>query len=366
MNILHYIYGLHIGGAETFIANVIEKLDPDEFKFDFAIQDHDITNERISEYIRNNESTVYTIPKFPKSIISQYFCLKTILREKNYDFVHIHMNAALNMVPLILSKKHHPNPQFIIHSHNSSNNIGGQWGRWLHLANSRFLINNQTIHLACSDIAGRWMFKNKPFTQIDNAIDTNVFRFSEHHRKAIRNELGINPDAKVIGSVARFVAAKNHAFMINWFAEYSKTHDDTFMLLVGEGPLLNTIMKLCKEKNIGNKVFFTGLRTDIPQLLSAMDCFFLPSHFEGLGFTAIEAEASGLEVVASISVPSIININNHASFVSLDAPYEEWSRMTEIAIEKTRSNNRTDNPVVNSNFDLNVMIENMKDIYKKH
>lgn len=363
MKILHFIYGLHVGGAETFLTNVFEKLDSGEFRFDFAIQDSDITNQSLTKLIRANGSKVYILPKFTKSILGHYFALRRILNENNYDFVHIHMNAAVNPVPLILSSRKYAATKFIMHSH-SANSAGGLLGRMLHKFNASVFIKTDSIRLACSEMAGKWMFGKKSFEQIDNAIDVYNFKFNDTFRKSIRNELGISHNTNVIGSVARFVAAKNHKFMIDWFADYCSSHENAVMLLVGEGHLLKTTKELCKEKNINGRVIFTGLRTDIPQLLSAMDCFLFPSFFEGLGFTAVEAEACGLDVVASDRVPEVINLNYHTTFVSLKDPMSVWSEAVDKAIDKSRSTDRSRSPVAGSRFDMDVMISKLEKIYR--
>lgn len=366
MKILHFIYGLHVGGAETFIANIIEKLDPEELRFDFAIQDENITNPRLAKLIKDRHSKVFVLPKFPGTVIRQYSALKRVLAENRYDFVHIHMNAAVNPVPLVLSGRKSANTRFIIHSHSSSNNAGGLLGRMMHKFNTSAFIRNDSVRLACSEIAGKWMFGKKSFVQIDNAIDVNCFRFDGTARNAIRTELGISQEAKVIGSVARFVAAKNHIFMIDWFAEYCTSHADALLLLVGKGPLLDHIKELCAERHLLEKVIFTGERTDIPQMLSAMDCFLFPSLFEGLGFTAVEAEAVGLYVVASDRVPDIINLENHTTFVSLLSPLSVWSGAIDKAIEKSRLSDRSQSPVAGSRFDMDMMISKMESVYRNN
>lgn len=363
MKILHFIYGLHLGGAESFLLNIARKLNPDEYHFDFAIQDSNITNQSLADLIKDNGWNVYVLSKFTRSIIGQYRILKKILRENQYDYLHIHMNAAINPVPLIVSFLKIEGLRIIVHSHNSSNNLGGFVGRLLHKINSRYLINEDTICVACSDLAGKWMFGNRPFIQIDNAIDANSFGYNTTDRKSIRNELGISSSVDVIGSVARFVAAKNHKFMINWFAEYSTNHNNAVLLLVGDGKSFDSIKRMCDAKEISDKVIFTGPRTDINRLLSTMDCFLLPSLFEGFGIAAIEAQASGLHVVAADSVPSIINIKGHTSFLSLKSPYGNWNSVVDNAIFKTKHSDRTNNPVLGSRFDVNNMIEQLKKVY---
>lgn len=361
MRILHFIYGLGVGGAETFISNVLSMLSPDEYHFDFALQNGNIKNEFLSDYIKNNNSAIYVLPPFTRNIFGQFKLLRNILRENHYDYVHIHMNAAVNPVPLLISHCNFQNTKFILHSHNS--NSANLVGRILHIVNSRALIKNSCIKVACSELAGKWMFNEFEFYQIDNAVDINKFRFSPTCRNSIRKEFNIGDTTTVIGSIGRFVSAKNHAFMIEWYSNYSANHPDAMLLLVGDGPLFASIKQLVVEKGLEDKVVFTGLRTDAPALLSAMDCFIMPSHFEGLAFTAIEAQASGLGVVASDNVTKLINLKNHCRFVSLNASHADWSIAVDEALIQVSKKNRRDNPVEGSQFDIDVMINQIKKLY---
>lgn len=83
MKILHFIYGLGVGGAETFISNVLSKLNPDEYHFDFALQDGNIKNDFLSDYIEKNNSAIYILLHSPGTFSASLncfgiFCVKTI------------------------------------------------------------------------------------------------------------------------------------------------------------------------------------------------------------------------------------------------------------------------------------------------
>ncbi len=364
MKILHYIYGLHVGGAETFIVNALENLGSSKYTFEFAIQDENITNPKILDMLDKGEIKVHYLPKFHRKPFTHFKRLSNLIESNGYDSVHIHINAAVNPIPLIVARKLKGKSRFIVHSHNSSNNAGGIIGKCLHYVNSRMLINQSMARVACSDLAGRWMFGNKDYTVIDNAVNVNSYRFSEDNRKKIRNELCIPENAKVIGSVGRFVYAKNHKFMIEFFAKYSLSHPDAVLLLVGTGPLFDEIKSQVHSLGLDDKVVFTGLRTDIPEFLSAMDCFFFPSHFEGLGFVAVEAEATGLYVVASNAIPNDIDQGGYVRFLSLNDSVDNWATAIDDAVNKTLQSDRVRNPIENSRFDIKNMISNLDKIYK--
>ena len=89
------------------------------------------------------------------------------------------------------------------------------------------------------------------------------------------------------------------------------------LLLIGDGPYLFNIKRSVSELRIEDSVFFLGRRNDVPQLLQAMDCFVLPSRFEGLPIVGVEAQAAGVPCIVSDAITRELNINGLVRFVSL-------------------------------------------------
>lgn len=365
IKILHFIYGLHVGGAETFIYNIVSRLDDSLYHFDFALQDINITNQGLLNVINKNNSKVFFLSKFTKNPISQLISLVNILKEIEYDIVHIHANAALNPVPFIVANIVSKSTKFIIHSHNSNNNKGNYCGKVLHYLISRTLIRKFHIKIACSELAGKWMFGRNSFNLIDNAVDPLHYTYNKISRNDKRAEFNIPESAIVLGSVGRFVQAKNHEFILKLFNQFSQNHTDAFLLLVGDGELKKNIDSLADKLGIADKVVFTGARQDIPEILSAMDCFLLPSLHEGLPFAAIEAQASGLNIVASTNVSRIVDVKNHVNFIDFSEDINIWITAIEEAVKKTINSNRTVSPVLNTRFDINSLIKQIENLYQK-
>ena len=96
------------------------------------------------------------------------------------------------------------------------------------------------------------------------------------------------------------------------------------MLLIGEGPLEKQIKEKVKKLNIETKVKFLGIREDVNKLYQAMDCFVLPSFFEGLGIVNIEAQCSGLPVFISDGVPDEAMLCNTTK-ISLKTSATQWA-----------------------------------------
>ena len=183
-----------------------------------------------------------------------------------------------------------------------------------------------------SHYAGRWLFGKKFYASgkvnlVKNAIDVTSFAYNENIRNAIRIEFGISEKQFVIGNVGRFMYQKNHEYLIEIFNEIFKLKPDSMLLLVGDGPLKTRIESLVKNKGLVEKVIFTGISLDVPKLMEAMDCFILPSRYEGLGMVVVEAQTAGLPCYISTRVPKEVILTNHCKSISLDTSPKLWANM---------------------------------------
>src|SRR5208283_4634706 len=111
-------------------------------------------------------------------------------------------------------------------------------------------------------------------------------------------KLGIDDDKIVIGSVGRLNHIKNYTLLINAVALLS-AKERVAVLLVGDGPERERLHASAKDYGIADNLIITGARTDIPDMLSVMDFFVLPSLLEGMSNSILEAMCAGLPVVAS-------------------------------------------------------------------
>ena len=125
------------------------------------------------------------------------------------------------------------------------------------------------------------------------------------------------------------ITQKNHPFLIDIFKSIHDKDPNTELLLVGGGELddalMNQMKKKVKDLGLEESVQFLGVREDVADILQAFDLFLLPSLFEGLPVTMIEAQASGLPCVISDKVPVQCDITGNTKVVSLDDSTEKWA-----------------------------------------
>ena len=113
----------------------------------------------------------------------------------------------------------------------------------------------------------------------------------------IRKELGIPLDAKVVLSVGEVNKNKNHKVGIEALAKLRDKN--TYYVICGRGPLMEAHKELAQSMGVGDRVIFTGYRTDVADFYKMADVFLFPSFREGLPVAVMEAMASGLPVVAT-------------------------------------------------------------------
>lgn len=142
---------------------------------------------------------------------------------------------------------------------------------------------------------------------INNGVDTTKFN-PEGKFRNIRREFSISDNEIIIGFIGRFVPAKGLEYLIDAFSLLNRELKNIKLLMVGEGSLLSSLKEKVQENGINEKVIFTGKRYDIPDILSAIDVFVMPSLAEGLPNSLLEAMAMGKPVIATSvgGIPELI------------------------------------------------------------
>ena len=251
----------------------------------------------------------------------------------NYDIVHCHMpNSAFCVLreAELAGIKHR-----VLHSH-----LNNSSDKFLHRLRNVPLNaigkHYATDRIACSEDAGHFLFGSQPFTVINNGIPLEQFAYSVESRERLRAELGIGHVDPVIGCVGRFVKQKNFPFAIRVFEKFHEAFPDAKMLILGDGDDRDEIEGLITSEHLLNEVILAGVREDVNELYSAMDIFFMPSLYEGLPVSAVEAQAAGLPCIYSDKVPKETDITGTGAFISLDSGIEQWAKALEVSFNRGR------------------------------
>ena len=337
------------GGVESVVINYYRHIDKTKFEFDF-ICDEDSTFIPYEE-IEKMGGKVILVPPYQKTF--KYIkALKKIFLEEKYDIVHSHLNT-LSLFPLYAAKRAKIAVR-IAHSHSTTNKNEVK-KNFIKMILKPFSKIYATDYFCCTEHAGRWQFGNKIFDEgkvyvLNNAIDLEKFGFNPIIRKNIRNQLNLVDDTLVIGHVGRFVAQKNQSYLIDLFYEASKINSNMVLILIGTGPDELKIREKVKNLNLSNKVYFLGQKKDIYNYYQAMDVFVFPSLYEGLGMVLIEAQASGLQCIASSYVPECAKVTSCLEFVDLN----DNKKFINLMLKKYPLREDKIEEIRKSGFDINV------------
>ena len=338
MRVLHVTSQLARNGTETFIMHLFKEAKKKGIIFDFLIFTT-ATGGYCEEAIKMG-ANIFRLPS-RRTPLKYYKSLDTFFKERAKDYHAIHMsgNSMSSIAPLVFAKKYRI-PIRIFHSHNSS--CIGWHNHVLHRLNKHLIYYYATHFLACSKSALEWAFSNtlaaKEAQVINNGIDLHKYEFNAEKRKDIRTRLHWNGKL-IVGNVGRFVPEKNHRFLIDIFSRLVKLFPDVHLVLIGEGPMMEIIRNQVNDLGLDREVSFLGVRTDVPDLLQGMDVFVMPSLFEGLPFVLIEAQASGIPIIASSSITDEVALTPTFNFESIKSSPHIWAqKITKLYSETERSN----------------------------
>lgn len=357
VRVLHVVTTMNRGGLETMLMNYYRHIDRQEVQFDFL--EHRDTKSDYDQEILSLGGKIYRLPKLNPFSISYHRKLNTFFHEhQEYRIVHVHQDCLSSIVLKAAYQNHVP--VRIAHSHNASQdkNLKYIFKRYYMKK-----IPKYATHLfACSKEAGDWMFLGKHYQIVRNAIDTKKFLFDERQRVYVRKKLGIPDFELVVGHVGRFNFSKNHDFLIDTFYEIQKINKNSVLLLVGVGDLEQSIKEKVDKKGLSQKVMFLGKRSDVNDLMQAMDIFIFPSNYEGLPVTLVEAQAAGLPIIKSDHVSNQCKITPYIYTLSLNSSPHDWAnKAIQIVNHSSRSN--TLKYLIESHYDIYSNAVWLKDFY---
>lgn len=357
IRILQVVPNMNSGGIENFIMNVYRNIDRSKVQFDFLVH-----YQKESFFDKEIEALGGKIYRFSVNedynLVKYYIELNKFFKQhKEYKVVHGHM-ASLGFLYLGAAKKNKV-PVRIAHSHGTSHlkTLKG----YLKYFMFKTIKYKSNVNWACSTEAGKYLFKKRKFELIPNAIDMQKFSYNPEIREKKRKELGIEGKF-VIGNVGRFNLQKNHKFVLEIFKEIKKKEKNAVLLLVGEGELRERIREQIKELKLEEDVMLLGVRKDTNELYQTMDVFLLPSLFEGLPVTGIEAQTSLLKCYFSDEITKEVKITENIHFVSLDKTAEQWAK----EILENKDYNRQDTKIISQQFDIKVVAKELERKYQEY
>lgn len=302
--VLHVVSTMNIGGAETMLMNLYRALDRGRLQFDFLL----FTEERgaYDDEIERLGGRLLRMP-LPRHLGSRksVLVMEQLIRDEGpFLAVHAHVLHASSLALIAASRAQVTNR--IAHSHNTSD-VGNGVARRLYYAAARMAIRRYSTSLvACGREAGEYLFGRRFDTigvVVRNGVDIGAIQSVPMiEGENVRRELSVAEDEILLGCVARMERVKNHGFTIQVLRACRDRGLPVRLALVGDGALRLEIEQQVVQSGLTERVSFLGVRRDIPRLLNAFDALLLPSLYEGLPVTLIEAQAAGLPCLVSSHV----------------------------------------------------------------
>lgn len=245
------------------------------------------------------------------------------LKDRHYDLIHIHSGSSSMLAIYALAARAAGIGRIIVHSHcTGRDDLRHRVSR---AGTMPVMLKCATDYCACSYEAGLWRFPravcDSRLTVLKNGVDAAAFAFDEEKRQSMRARYGIGDDTVLIGTFGRLTEQKNQIFMLRLLRRMVSERPDGdryVLLLAGAGEDDEALRVCARSMGIEDRVIFAGNIVDMADCYSAIDVLAMPSLYEGLPFTAIEAQAAGLEVIASEAVPRIANASGLVTFLPLD------------------------------------------------
>lgn len=323
------ISSLDAGGAETFLMKVYRVLPPEKYQLDFVVsKDGGCYTQEVLE----RGGKIYTVPLRTQDLRGVIRGIAGIVRENGYRCVLKLGEGPLSVVDLIAAQKGGAK-RLAMRSCNALTGLSVKQK----LVDSIFrpvLGWVANVKIAPSMLAAEYTFgkrrARKDVHFLHNGVDLCDFHFDQEGRARIRKEFLLE-DKFVVGHIGRFHEQKNHGYLLEVFRAIKDRREDAAFLVTGTGALEDTIRQRVKELGLEDAVVFTGLRFDVPQLLSAMDVFVFPSLYEGMPNTVIEAQATGLPCVIADTITPEADLTGLVRYLSLEQTHAVWAE-TALAV----------------------------------
>ena len=345
--------------------NIYNNIDREKVQFDFIVTPEE--RKDLYDQVEQMGGRIFCCPKYTGKNHFAYCKWWNDFFEEHpeYHIIHGHVRSTA-VIYLRIAKEH--GLVTIAHSHSTSN---GKGVSAVVKDVMQLPIRHTADYLfACSDKAGEWLYGKKAtrmpnYQMIPNGVELDKFAFDEEKRCKMRRGLGITENTFVLGHVGRITAPKNHAFLVELFAEYHTSNPNSKLLLVGDGELLENVKQQVERLGIREAVIATGNRANTQDYYQAMDVFVFPSLWEGLPVSVVEAQASGLKCLLSDVITRDVSLTDQVIYLRLK-DRDQWLENIKKAQAEGRAGLTKENREKLIKFDSKAVAEILQKFYLEH
>lgn len=360
---------MDIGGIENQLMHLIRNADRSRFQIDYTTTDEHPFFE--DEIVSLGGECVHIPGTNGRQLFRYCKALYRVLKDGKYDVVHSHELFHSGLVVLtakLAGVKHR-----FVHAHSSNQQLGKSLVRRAYTALMRRLILSLgTEFFACSSLAAEFLYGKKilrdpRYHLVVNSVETKRFLPDGVSK-------GKNPDPngwRTVLQVGRFQDEKNFLFTTRIAAECKKRGDRIRFLFIGndgsDNPYERAVREQIEENGLRDTVQLLGVRKDVNELMKRADAFILPSKYEGMPLTLIEAQAACLPCVVADTFSHEVDFGVGAiQWLKLDEPAAAWAD----AVCRAAAGEKPDADAVyaavqENGFDVCAFSEKLCGIYQK-
>ncbi|MBW8015240.1 MAG: glycosyltransferase family 4 protein [Planctomycetes bacterium] len=291
IRVLHIIGSLRLGGAQMCLKNIVEHASKDKVE-------HFIYPLRSKQIDIPIDGNMIKFP-YPNYDPRKFLAILRICRQYDIDIIHAHLEKPVigALVANIFCRV-----PVIVHEHGPIFRKSFKYSlyrialRLLRSRASQFIAVSQAT---AAELTAKANISEKNITVVYNSVDTAMFKPDDDLRRKYRQELNISEDQTVIGFMGRLAHVKGVDLLLEAIALLLGPNPEMLLILVGDGPELDSLMSQAKRLGISDNVIFLGFRDDISQIINAFDISVIPSRQEPLGIVALELMAAKVPIVCS-------------------------------------------------------------------
>ncbi len=368
--IAHVIYHFGMGGLENGLVNLINRLPADKYRHVvICMTGHDHFKERLNKTV-----DIYDMNKKPGKDPLVYYRLWKALRKIKPDIVHTRNLSALEaQLPALLAGvpvRIHGEHGRDVHDLDGNNKRYQQIRKIFSYIVDGYIPLSQDLKTYLTDKVG---IKEKNISTICNGVDINKFH---KHQKVNTDNLGapegfFKKGTMVIGTIGRLEQVKDQMNLLDAFILLMKQPElntkDIKLLLVGDGSRKKALEQKINQQQLQEKVWLAGARDDVPELMSIMSVFVLPSLAEGISNTILEAMACALPVIATdVGGNSELVIHGQTGWI---VPRSKPEAIKEKCLQyiqspaMLKSHSQMARKTIEEHFSIDTMVQNYQNVY---
>jgi len=309
--------------------------------------------------------------------IKVFFTLKRVIFDFKPEILHAHL-SSMELFASLLKFFFPSRINLVVTKHLDSYFLEGSFGQnriFRGIFIDRFIFKYSDKIICISEQVRRYFIKNihvpqKKIKVIYYGVDKNYFNKSSKYKKKRNIELIKKEKNKysIVCCIARHVKQKSLDFLILSFAEFNKNNPNYKLLLVGDGPERNELIKLSKKNDIYKKIIWIKYSEQIEDILKLSDIFVLPSRYEGFGIVFLEAMLLSVPVIATnaSAIPEIIKHNHNGILVEPNNIKQLTKALINIQNKKlVKKFNINSKKLLTKKFNLSQMVKKTDDTYSE-